>query len=133
MDCDCEEEKRSFFKSNWFLGLITAFALSMLAFPYYSGAFYPQTETSIVVIDQKTEIVQVKFTIEGMTCVGCEHHVNTVLRKQEGVIEVESSHEKGMTKVKFDKTLNTVENLAKIVEVETGYTVVKYEIIKKEK
>ena len=45
IDCDCEtDEKPKFIQSKKFLRIVTVFAIVMLAFPYYSGIFYPNTE-----------------------------------------------------------------------------------------
>jgi 4-hydroxybenzoate polyprenyltransferase len=45
IDCGCEtNEKPKFIQSKMFLGIVTVFAIIMLAFPYYTSVFYPQTE-----------------------------------------------------------------------------------------
>ncbi len=41
-DCNCEtDEKPKFIQSKTFLGIVTAFTVMMLAFPYYAYFFYP--------------------------------------------------------------------------------------------
>ncbi len=50
IDCECEKDdlpdgkagKPKFIQSKTFLGIVTAFAIVMLAFPYYSGIFLPK-------------------------------------------------------------------------------------------
>ena len=43
IDCNCEtEEKPKFIQSKMFLGIVTAFAIVMLAFPYYAHIFIPR-------------------------------------------------------------------------------------------
>ncbi len=45
IDCECEtDEKPKFIQSKTFLGIATAFAIIMLAFPYYSVIFCPNTK-----------------------------------------------------------------------------------------
>jgi hypothetical protein len=53
IDCECEtDEKPKFIQSKKFLGIVTVFAIVMLAFPYYSGVFYPNTAKQIIVVDK---------------------------------------------------------------------------------
>ncbi len=68
------------------------------------------------------EWVEVTLNVEGMTCGGCENSVNAGVESLEGIASVESSHEEGWTKVKYDKALTSVEDIeAKITD--TGYEV----------
>jgi hypothetical protein len=40
IDCECEpDENPKFIQTKMFLGIVTAFAIIMLAFPHYSGIF----------------------------------------------------------------------------------------------
>lgn len=131
IDCECEEdEKPSFWQSKKFLGLITVFAVLMLAFPHYSGIFFPDDNSSQTIIVSESDVVDAELTIEGMTCTGCEHHVNHSLTNSEGVIEATSSYETGIAKVKFDKSKVSIDELAMEVEKETGYKVLKMKIEK---
>lgn len=60
IDCECDTDdlpdgkagKPKFIQSKTFLGIVTAFAIVMLAFPYYSEIFYPKIEKQIIVVDQ---------------------------------------------------------------------------------
>ena len=123
VDCDCEtDDKPSFWQSKMFLGIITVFAVSMLAFPYYSSIFFPDNETKTIII-KESDITEATLTIEGMTCTGCEYHVNQALNNSEGVIKAHSSYETGTVVVKFDKSKVSLEKLSKVVEKETGYKV----------
>jgi len=129
VECDCEEdEKPSFLQSTKFMGIITVFAAVMLSFPYYSGIFFPQSEKTNVSVGSM-DIGEAKLEIDGMTCDGCEHHVTQSLANQEAVIEASSSYKEGIALVKFDKSKITIEELSKVVETETGYTVTNQEII----
>jgi len=69
-----------------------------------------------------TEWVEVTLNVEGMTCEGCENSVNAGVESLDGIATVESSHEEGWTKVKYDKALTSVEDIeGKITD--TGYKV----------
>ena len=53
IDCECEtDNKPKFMQSKTFLGIVTAFAFVMLAFPYYSGIFYPNSEKQTIIVDK---------------------------------------------------------------------------------
>ena len=55
IDCDCENEKKPrFIQSKTFLGIVTMFAIVMLAFPSYAHVFYPKAEKQIVVFEKST-------------------------------------------------------------------------------
>ena len=130
VDCDCEEnEKTSFWQSKKFLGIVTVFAVLMTAFPYYSGIFFPDTETTDINIVNENDIVEANLIIDGMTCEGCEHSVDYSLANQDGVIEAKSSYDKGIAKVKFDDSKVSLEELVAALERETGYSVVEKTII----
>ncbi len=104
IDCECEtDEKPKFIQSNFFLGIVTVFAIVMLAFPYYSGIFYPNTEKQIIIVD-KSDIKTTEFKISGMTCSSCEEHVNHEVNKLNGIVNSKASYENGNAIVEFDKT-----------------------------
>jgi copper chaperone CopZ len=72
--------------------------------------------------DPNVEWVELSLKVEGMTCAGCENAVKAGVETLEGIATVESSHEEQWTKVKYDKSLTSPEEIeAKITE--TGYTV----------
>tara|TARA_R110002096_G_scaffold4954_10_gene23222 strand:- start:7961 stop:8575 length:615 start_codon:yes stop_codon:yes gene_type:complete len=128
IDCDCEtDEKPSFWQSKRFLAIVTVFATLMLAFPYYSGIFFSENQTKTIIV-KESDIVKATLSIEGMTCTGCQHHVNQALKDSEGVIEASSSYETGTAVVKFDKSKVSLEKLSKAVEKETGYKVTQTQI-----
>lgn len=121
-DCNCEtEEKPKFIQSKTFLGIITAFTIVMLAFPYYSGVFYPKTEKQIIVVD-KLNIQKAEFTISGMTCASCEEHVNHEVNKLSGIISSNTSFDNGNAIVEFDNSKTNISEIEKAINI-TGYTV----------
>ncbi|WP_026838325.1 mercuric transport protein MerTP [Gillisia sp. JM1] len=122
IDCECEtEEKLKFIQSKTFLGIVTAFTIVMLAFPYYSGIFYPNTEKQIVVVD-KSDIKTTEFKISGMTCASCEEHVNHEVNKLNGIVNSKASYENGNAIIEFDKTKSDEMEIEKAIN-STGYKV----------
>lgn len=66
--------------------------------------------------------VEVTLNVEGMTCDGCENTIKMGVETLDGIASVESSHEEGWTKVKYDKSTTSLEEIeGKITD--TGYTV----------
>ena len=122
IDCDCEEEKPKFINSKKFLLLVTLFAGLMLTFPYYSQIFYPNTSKEVVYV-KESNISEVEYNIKGMTCTGCEVHIESEVNKLEGIIEVKANHEKGNTIVKYDKTKVTNNEIEDAVR-KTGYKII---------
>src|SRR5690554_7263326 len=76
IDCNCDtKEKTPFIQTKKFLGIVTVFAGLMLAFPTYAHVFFQKTENKTIVTDQ-SKIQKVEFKINGITCSGCDQHVN---------------------------------------------------------
>lgn len=122
IDCECEtDEKPKFIQSKTFLAIVTAFAIIMLAFPYYSGIFYPKTEKQIMVVD-KSDISTTKFKISGMTCASCEEHVNHEVNKLNGILNSKASYENENAIIEFDRTKTNETEIEKTINL-TGYKV----------
>ncbi len=129
IDCECETDdlpagkagKTKFIQSKTFLGIVTAFAIVMLAFPYYSGIFYPNTDKQIIVVDE-SDIKTTEFKISGMTCASCEEHVNHEVNKLNGIISSKASYENGNAIIEFDKTKINETDIEKAIN-STGYKV----------
>ena len=122
IDCDCEtDEKPKFIQSKMFLGIVTVFAIIILAFPYYSRVFSPKTEKEIIVVD-KSNIQEVEFTVSGMTCASCEEHVNHEVNKLAGVISSNASYENGKAVVEYDNSKTNITEIEKAIN-STGYSV----------
>ena len=122
IDCNCDDDgKLPFMQTKKFLGLITVFAALMLAFPYYSGIFYPDNKKEAIIMDS-SNVQNISFNIKGMTCSSCEEHVNHAVSELEGIVEIKSSYEKGNAKVKFDKSKTNIEEIEKAIN-STGYKV----------
>lgn len=131
IDCACEDDERpSFWQSKRFLGIVTVFAVLTLAFPSYSGIFFPDnSNASKVIVVKESNILNAELSIKGMTCTGCEHSVNAALNNSEGVLEASSSYESGVATVKFDQSKVSVDQLATNVEEATGYKVTDKKVI----
>ena len=122
IDCECEDEKPKFINSKKFLLLVTLFAGLMLAFPYYTQIFYPNTNKEVVYVSESNEY-KVEYNIKGMTCAGCEVHIESEVNKLDGIIEVIANHEKGNTIVKYDKTKVSLKEIEDAVG-KTGYKII---------
>ncbi len=128
IDCKCETtEKPNFMQTKSFLGIITVMTVLLLSFPIYAHIFFPKTENKAI-ITQTSEIQKVEFTITGMTCSGCEHHVKTEISKLKGIVEVVVSYEKGNAIVKFDNKQTSIQEIEKAIN-STGYKSIKNKII----
>lgn len=128
IDCNCETTKKaSFLQSKTFLGIVTVFAILMMTFPLYAKVFYPKQKAhAISVVADTTQTV--KFIIQGMTCAGCEEHINNELSKTAGVLTYKTSYTAENSIVAFDKSKVNI----KIIETainKTGYKVKNYELI----
>jgi copper chaperone CopZ len=122
IDCECEtDEKLKFLQTKTFLGIVTTFAIIMLAFPYYSVIFYPNTEKQIIVVD-KSDIKTTEFKISGMTCASCEGHVDHEVDKLNGILNSKASYENGNAIIEFDRTKTNETEIKKAIN-STGYKV----------
>jgi len=122
IDCECEtDEKPKFIHTTKFLGIVTVFAIVMMAFPYYSGIFYPNPEKQIIIVD-KSDIKTTEFKISGMTCVSCEEHVNHEVNKLNGIVNSKASYKNGNAIIEFDKTKTNETEIEKAIN-STGYKV----------
>lgn len=131
VDCDCEtDNKKSFWQSKLFLGIVTGVAALMIAFPYYAKTFYPKPQQTKVIVVDKTDIQQAVFKIKGMTCESCTEHVNSEISKVNGVIEFNTSYENANSTVKFDNSKTSIDSIAVAIR-STGYKVISQSIINK--
>lgn len=123
IDCNCETKKKvSFFHSKTFLGIVTGFAILMMAFPLYAKILTPKPTTQMVTLATLDHKQQVEFTIQGMSCTGCELEVNNELSKVNGVIAYKTSYATKSSLVTFDKTKVDIKAIEVAIN-KTGYTV----------
>ena len=127
-DCICETTKRaSFLRSKKFLGIVTTFAILMMAFPLYAKMFYvgPKIQAATVAAGN---MQQVNFTIQGMTCEGCEEHINNELSKLGGVLTYKTSYAKRSSLVSFDNSKVDLKTIEATIN-KTGYKVKCYDVV----
>ena len=121
-DCsNCETDKPSFFKSKFYLWLVTAFVVVMTLVSYYPQIFH-STEKVGIVATNNTDIQTVKLNIEGMVCSGCEENINHSVNKIDGVTNVSTSYEEGASIIEFDTTKTNVDEIKKAIESK-GYLI----------
>jgi mercuric ion transport protein len=122
-DCGCAvDEKPRFFQSKIFLLSVTLFAALMIAFPFYSKAFFPKKEKTSVVVE-KLNIRTVELTIKGMSCEACEGEVNHEVNKLPGIVQSTVSYKNKNAVVQFDISKTTIKDITGAVNV-TGYKVI---------
>ncbi len=133
-NCACEngeiEKKKKFINTTGFLLTVTIAAIVLTTFPYYSKIFFSEPKLKETIIADKNNLKEVKFNIDGMTCEGCQAHVNEELSKVSGVIDYKTSYKEGTSIVTFDRSKTNIDSVIKAID-ETGYHVRNYSIIKK--
>ena len=123
IDCDCEaDNKKSFWQSKLFLGIVTVIAVLLLAFPYYVKIFYPKPQQAKIIVVDKSNIQIAQLNISGMDCEGCTAHINSKLSKVNGVIEANTSYKNENAIVKFNNSKISIDSIAKAVN-SIGYKV----------
>ena len=130
MDCDCETTKKALFlQSKTFLGIVTVFAILMMSFPSYAKIFYPKPKVQAATVAAVDNKQQVKFTIQGMSCSGCELEVNNELAVVNGVIAYKTFYANKSSLVTFDKSKVDVKKIEAAIN-KTGYKVRNYFVLK---
>ena len=97
----------------------------LLAFALFACNSAPKAEEakeSKNTTEHVADWVEVTLDVEGMTCDGCENAINAGLESMDGIESVESSHEEAWTKVKFDQSQSSVEEITAKIN-DTGYKV----------
>lgn len=122
IDCECEEDKPSFWQGKTFLAIVTVLAVLLMAFPSYSKIFFPKKATTQIIVVDKSSIQQVKLDIKGMSCEACTETINLALSKVPGVLEYKTEYKDGSSIVKFDNSKTNEKTIVEAVN-ETGYKV----------
>jgi mercuric ion transport protein len=119
-DCGCVvDEKPKFFQSKNFLLSVTLFATLMIAFPFYSKAFFPKNEKTSVAVEE-SNIRKVELTIKGMSCEACEGEVNHEVNKLPGIVQSKVSYKNRNAVIQFDISRTTIKDITDAVNA-TGY------------
>jgi len=108
-------------QTKTFLGLVTLFAVLMMAFPYYGDIFYPKADKQVVVVSS-SNLQEVKFNVNGMTCSSCEEHVKHAVNGLPGILKVNANYEEGSASVQFDDSKTSRDEIVKAIDA-TGYKV----------
>lgn len=133
MDCNCETTKKTpFLQTKTFLSIVTVFVILMMTFPLYAKVFYPKHKIHAATVAVASNKQQAKFTIKGMTCEGCEEHVNTQLSKVSGVLAYKTSYALRNSLVTFDGSKVDVKTIEAAIN-KTGYKVTEYKLINEQK
>ncbi len=106
------------------LGMVTVFALVLLALPWYLGTLensQPVTPVEIEEIDPENRM-EIVLQVEGMTCTGCESLIHRRVGELEGVQFVRADHELHETTIVFDKTRVDRNQIVSVIE-DAGYRV----------
>lgn len=127
-ECGCEVPKTSFFQGKSFLGIVTVFAALMLAFPLYSKALFPNQDRQAISAIDESQLQTVEFEVIGMTCGGCEAHVEHAVGELQGIVEVKASYESEKAIVKFDGSQTTIDEITNAIKT-TNYKVEQSKII----
>jgi mercuric ion transport protein len=124
VNCNCETDNRkSFFQSKLFLGIITIVAALLISFPYYAKLFYTTAQKSNVIIVDKSNIQMIQLNISGMDCEACTNPINIKLSKLNGVIEYSTSYENANSMIRFDNSKTNIDSIVAAVNA-TGYKVI---------
>jgi copper chaperone CopZ len=121
-DCSADEVKRPLLQSRGFLGAVTVLAVILLAVPSLAALNSPISVQHSTVPVNEQQLMTATFTVEGMTCGGCEKHVSDAVYGVAGVIELKASYAEKNTIVIFDAEQTTAEQISAAIAT-TGYTV----------
>ena len=128
-DCQCGPvEKPAFLQSKAFLGMVTVFAALMVVFPLYAKMFYDKPKMLLTVVPAFDSLQQVKFNIQGMSCVACEAEVNNEIAKVPGVLAYTTSYTSQSSLVTYDKSKVGLKSIETAIN-KTGYKVKSYGVI----
>ncbi len=106
-----------------FLGIVTVFAVILLALPLYLNTLEEKMGKEPQAIEIAPENrMETIFMVEGMTCTGCENAIEKRVGGLEGVELVEADHVAMQTRVVYDKSRLTEEEIIATI-VDTGYSV----------
>ncbi|WP_296618561.1 mercuric transport protein MerTP [Marivirga sp.] len=122
--CACDvDEKPNFWQSKKFLGLVTVFAVVMMAFPLYADMFYSSQDQKQTIVVESDNLNTATFEIKGMTCSGCASHIENDVNKLDGIVKVDASYEDANATVKYDNSKVTVQEIKGVING-TGYKVI---------
>jgi mercuric ion transport protein len=119
-DCGCEPDNKSFFQSRKFLEAITILSLLLLSFPSYSK--YLMQDNAVATNTDQDKTKRIILGVNGMTCVSCEHHIESEVIKLSGVFSVKASYQKKSAVVEYNPLKVDEEKIIAAIN-QTGYIV----------
>ena len=126
-ECNCEiSGQKKFIQTRMFLGLVTAFTILVLAFPYYSEHFYPKNPRQNMMVNKET-IRTIELKIKGMSCAACEAEVKQEVYKLPGIVYAEVYYGKKNAIITFDSSKTNMKAIETAVNA-TGYKVTELKI-----
>jgi copper chaperone CopZ len=121
LDCCAAVEKPNFIQSKTFLVIITVLAVAMMSFPLYADLFFKPDTSEHKTLDQ-SNLIQVEFEISGMTCTGCETHIEQAVSKLQGIAMVNASYDSLNTIVRYDSIQTSLQQIQQAIG-STGYVI----------
>jgi copper ion binding protein len=85
--------------------------------------FYPENKTNDT-LTLSNNIREIRVDVKGMTCLGCEAHVESEINKLDGIFNVKADFEKANTVIKFDHAKVDAGKIEEAI-LKTGYKIVK--------
>ena len=125
-DCCATKPTANKNRQKRFLWIAAIASLVLMSFPYYSGIFTRQTSPFDPATINNAKLKTATFCIKGMTCRGCEEHINSEYEKLKGVVEYQTSYEKGNSIIKFDDNKVSLSQIEAAIK-STGYELTKTE------
>jgi copper chaperone CopZ len=65
-------------------------------------------------------IAEVNIPVQGMMCGSCEYHIETEVKRHDGIVEIKADHVKALAHVKYDSSKISLDELVVAIN-ETGY------------
>lgn len=91
-------------------------AFLFVIFPYVPISFSQEGQYV-----KDSQVVQIVIPVKGMTCTGCNMHVESVVKKIEGVKSVKADFSAGEAVVQFDSNKVKVAAIVDQINKTTGY------------
>ena len=117
----CDPHRLPFFQSKLYVWLVAAFVVVMTLLSYYPQLLLQNKGNEFMIVNL-TDIASVKLEIIGMVCESCETNINHSVTKIDGVTQVNTSFEKGMSLIEFDTTKTSITEIKEVIESK-GYII----------
>ena len=121
-DCCAVDVQPKWYQTKGYLVGISLFAAISMAFPYYSHVFFSSNEQNNVVVVNNSDVEKATFDVKGMTCAGCEAHVESEVNKLPGIVKINANHKEATAQVEFDTSKVSLVQIEEAIKG-TGYEV----------